>query len=302
MKINKIALVLSAMGLASAQLVLWEAGFGSQVATEGYWYAYDDEDVGSTSKWSCDGDQGSQGDDIAKDVDCFTGPAGALDIDFAVTDGFKGEGFTYGFAAVAFNLGPADEDNNKELVDISMYSGVTIDYNSTCKMNFQVSFGDALVEDNSHSKVLKSGANTTSLVWSDFRQASGWGTALDLADYLDKMEAFKFQAHTDNFSAAEDEVTDCNFVVNSIVLDGDTPDPVFGGAQGINLEYNLVGENLVFNGLSEALNVEVFDLQGKMVANGEVSSSANSISLEGLKNASYVVRTTAGQFLISIAD
>ena len=57
--------------------------------------------------------------------------------------------------------------------------------------------------------------------------------------------------------------------------------------------YKLIG--------SEALSVEVFDLRGKMVANGEVSSSSNSISLEGLKDASYVVRTTQGQFLISIA-
>jgi hypothetical protein len=310
MKLNKVALVLAAMGIASVahSETIWEAGNGDAVNTgsdTGYWYGFDDAGESGGSTWSCGGTQGAEGNSISGvenpedpgsgTVDCGVSE-GPFVVDFSVTK--EAGSATYGFAGIGFNLG-ADVGGVKDKVDLTSFSGITIDYSSDCKIKLQASYDDEGLAYRTHEANMASGAGVSkSFDWSDFRQPA-WDPATDivgdLAANLNVMEAFKFQAHSGYAGVGA-----CKLTIDAVKLNGASP--VFGGAQGINLEYNLVGENLVFNGLTEALNVEVFDLQGKMVANGEVSSSTNSISLEGLKNASYVVRTTAGQFLISIAD
>lgn len=294
-----MALVLAAMGLATsayANQTLWTSGDAASVATGGYWFGYTDSNDNGSSTWSCGGTV--MANENAKFNPCIAD--GPVKVTFGLTTDVPPPCEEYcgpfGFAGVGFNLG-ADNNGVKEEVDLSDYSGISITYKASAPMNFQLVNDEAAVAYDVHTYVLKANASSASLTWDQFKQA-GWGTTGVLNTAA--LTQMKFQAHTDNTGGS---ATDVTFEISDITLTdgGSGPIPVFGGATGVNFEYNLVGETLVFNGLSEAMNVEVFDLQGKLVANGEVSSSANSISLEGLKNASYVVRTTQGQFLISIA-
>ncbi len=289
MKMNKMALVLAAMGLVSTASadVLWSAGDGTQVSTGGYWFGYDDASDGGKSTWSCDGSVMAKGAEFGP---CMVNDK--VEVTFNITaDVPNGQYDPFGFAGIGFNLG-ADDGVSKEQVDLSGYAGLSIDYVASATIKLQVVSDEKALAYDVHFKGLSKSAPSKSFVWSDFKQ-EGWGTKGDLM--VNKLTEIKFQAHSSNI------VGSATFSISEIRLDG-ISNPVFGGETGVNFKYNLVGENLVFNGLSEAMNVEVFNLQGQLVANGEVSSSANSISLEGLKNASYVVRTTQGQFLISIAD
>ena len=304
MKLNKWTCVLAAFGLASAATagdLYWEAGDGDQNSEDGYFYGYDDKNDDGTSGWFCSDKEGYENfgykedaDGIDTDPNDFTEdcmPNDNLEIEFKVTE-IDGE--SYGFAGIGVQAS-ADKDP----VDMSGYGGITVTYSADYAMNFQI-VGDAYSEADLaydvHTASMKKGTGVTKYFeWDDFEQA-GWGEnnggeAVDVSKIIGGITEMKWQAHTDNGWG------DGNFIIEEIYLGEKGGSPV---ASFADFSYSVAGEALVFSGIEKAMNVEIFDLQGKMVKAAEVSSASNSISLEGLNASSYIVRAGEGQFLLPL--
>jgi hypothetical protein len=297
MKMNKLIKAIAVMGLAagyaSADELLWESDYGATVSTGGYWFAYDDQGDKGSSTVTCGGTLMEKGDEFGPCME-----SGPVDVDFNVVAAVpNGDYNPFGFAGIGFNI--LDGGDEKLPEDLSSYSGLSISYTSAEDMYVQVVDDEVAVGYAVHAAKINGGESSATLPWSKFKQPSWKTVSVDIASVTASMREIKFQAHTDNFEGAN------NFQITNLTLTGGIGDPtipVFGDLNGFNFDYSVVAGNLVFNGLSEALTVEVFDLQGKMVRTGEISSSANMMSLEGLNASSYVVRTNKGQFLLPLAD
>ncbi len=264
MKLNKLTYVLAAMGLAvgsASAIDLWTAGDGAQVSTGGYWYGYDDGKDSGSSTWTCNGTLGYD------DFEDFAGECMAADdlkVDFSISaDASCGDDCTYGFAGVGFNLGE-DIDGVKETVPLTQYAGITVTYSTTNDIKVQIADDEAALKYDTHTAKLRASATSKTLTWSNFKQA-GWGTDAAIADIVASAKEIKFQAHSENGVGAG------TFSVSKITLDGGaTAVASFG-----DFNYSVAGEALVFNGLEKSMNVEIFDLQGKMVKAADLSAASN---------------------------
>ncbi len=175
---------------------LWTADDGTQVATGGYWFGYDDASDGGHSTWSCGGIQGAKGDDFAF---CMREADGAAEIDFNVSADIPNGAFDpFGFAGVGFNLG---EDNGgvKTPVDLSGYSGMTIEYESNQKFFMQLVYDEKILKYDVHKVTLPKSQTSATFTFDQFKQ-EGWGDAGNLSENLDKVTEIKFQAHSSNFT------------------------------------------------------------------------------------------------------
>jgi hypothetical protein len=182
--------------VASDSLLLWVVGSGTQVATEGYWFGYDDELNGGSSTWSCGGVKGTEGADFEFCVDETTEE---ISVDFVtVADVPNGVEVPFGIAGIGFNLG-ADVEGVKDKVDLSAYTKLIIEYVATEKIFMQMVFDEEAVEYDVHHVVLSANETSKTILLKDFEQA-GWGTSADLLENLKVMTEIKFQAHTSNFS------------------------------------------------------------------------------------------------------
>ncbi len=72
---------------------------------------------------------------------------------------------------------------------------------------------------------------------------------------------------------------------------GGTTGTIIDASAAQSVKFALTGKSLAFK-TATALNVEVFDLQGRLVANGAVSKANSALNLNSLSQGSYLVRAT----------
>lgn len=203
--------------------------------------------------------------------------------------------YQYSFAGVGFNwLDPEAVFNPTSVAG----GGVSVCYKSEKKMivDLKVLPGDKY-EYNSFVKALEpsSSPKHVKIAWSEFAQGDWGGTGEEpggITAYLNFSAGIQFKF--EGGGAADRNVFHLGGV--GWYNDADECDREFSGTpilytnklSGFSLAQN--GRVLQFNGLDRAATVQVINLQGRLVSEGVIGASKNSLNLSNLSSGVYMVR------------
>ena len=284
-------------GLADGVFDLWLGSDGSPqvmtgldngTETAGYWFSYDDSGDKGASKVVWGGTVGNEYSETALDgvvLEC-----GGVCGDAVLA---KGE-LTYNpFVGIGFNIVGETSKTDPTPVpgNASSWGGVCITYASDAAPSLELGLGDEVDQSigyaNPAAALPKSAAGTTkTLSWSDFKQPSWYkGDTKIAGDAASKqLVAVKFKIQSTpgtyhfNICAIGPSTASCPATCST---DGIKAVRVASAAKAV-----LSGRTLSFSGV-KAGTAEVLNLQGQVVAKGEVSSA---LSLANLDAGVYMVR------------
>ena len=268
-------------------------GLDNGTETSGYWFGYDDSNDKGASKiiWA-DGVSAAplDGGDLSEVIIWCNGVCGTAVLD-------KGS-LTYNpFVGIGFNvLGEAEGGGDPEAGDASAWGGLCISYASEAAPELELGLGSVdadilYANPSAHLKKATNG-NVVDLAWEDFKQPTWYKGDVKISgpEAAKQLVAVKFKIQA--------TPGDYKFLICGIGPKGgacptscvplDPPccatPPI--SARGGAAKAILIGRSLSFTGVS-AGTAEVLNLQGQVVAKGEVSSA---LSLASLDAGVYMVR------------
>ena len=265
-------------------------GLDNGTETSGYWFGYDDSNDKGASKiiWA-DGISAAplDGGDLSDVIVFCSGVCGTASLD-------KGS-LTYNpFIGIGFNvLGEAEGGGDPEAGDASAWGGICISYASEAAPELELGLGSVdadILYANPAAKLKKATAgNVADLTWEDFKQPTWYKGDLKMPgpDAAKQLVAVKFKIQA---TPADYKFRICGIGPNggcgklgACALEPDAIKPVRGASAAKAI---LSGRSLSFTGIS-AGTAEVLNLQGQVVAKGDVSSA---LSLANLDAGVYMVR------------
>ena len=157
---------------------------GSDEWTAGYWYEYNDENDGGTSKliYPSDVEENVWGNFFGPLVEAYGGVKAHVSL---------GDGYDYPYVGIGFNIWSEDQEG----VDVTSWGGIVLEYESTGPFTVQIvtDFEKAMGYDNYKAYVPKSPAvRQIELPWSAFKQG-GWGETFDKDAVLKRIAAIRIQ-------------------------------------------------------------------------------------------------------------
>ena len=276
--------------LGSPQVV---TGLDNGTETSGYWFAYDDnKDKGQSKVIWADGESAVPGDggDLSDVIVYCGGVCGTASL-------AKGE-LTYDpFVGIGFNvLGEAEGGGDPEAGDATEWGGICISYASEAAPALELGLGsvDADIQYANPAARLKkaTAGNVADLAWEDFKQPTWYKGDVKMSgpDAAKQLVAvkFKIQAFPDEYKFRICGVGPkgaCGRLSHHCYLYGSccsTPPAI----KAVVAKAILNGRTLSFTGVS-AGTAEVLNLQGQVVAKGDVSSA---FGLADLDAGVYMVR------------
>ena len=283
-----LAAVASVAAMAFAQSVsptfLWDGSIdtegkvetGSDEKTAGYWYEYNDENDGGSSKFTfpADVEENTYGNFYGPLVEAY----GGIKADITL-----GDGYDYPYAGLGFNIW----SENQEGVDISAWSGICLTYEST--IGFGIELGvenEKTVTEYDNYKAAVSKAPTGAsqdYAWAKFKQG-GWGKTVDQADVLAKTAAIKLKFEGTAGTSGSFNICQVGSLGKCGGACGSTGIKSIAAASSVKAQ--LAGRVLSFHGISSA-KAEVINLQGQVVKSATVSSA---MDLSSLDAGIYMVR------------
>ena len=266
-------------------------GIGNDTETAGYWFDYGDGNDGGKSAVTWPVEKGNEysAESMSPIIEHCGGICGTAVLD-------KGT-LTYNpFVGIGFNVvgETSTTDNTPAAGDASAWGGLCITYKSEAAPSLELGLGDEVDATigyaNPAASLPKSTAGTSkSLAWSDFKQPSWYKGDTKMAGDAAAAQLvavkFKLQATAGSYEfniCAVGPATggtcpaECGQVIGSIKA-------VRGASAAKAI---LSGRTLSFSGV-KAGTAEVLNLQGQIVAKGDVSSA---LSLASLDAGVYMVR------------
>ena len=270
-------------------------GIGNESETAGYWFSYDDsgDQGGSKVVWA-DGTvelgNGDSPDALDNVILWCNGVCGKAVLD-------KGKLSYNPFVGIGFNVVGeiAKGEGNPQPGDASAWGGVCITYEADVAPALELGLGDevdASIEyANPAASLPKASAGTMKqLAWTDFKQPSWYkGTTKIAGEAASKqLVALKFKIQAQSGEYGFDI---CAIGPNGAACpDACQPKGGTGAIKAVRgasaAKAILSGRSLSFSGIS-AGTAEVLNLQGQVVAKGDVSSA---LSLANLDAGVYMVR------------
>ena len=268
-------------------------GLDNGSETSGYWFGYDDSNDKGKSKvvWA-DGESAVplDGGDLSDVIVWCSGVCGTAVLD-------KGD-LTYNpFIGIGFNvLGEKVGGGDPEAGDASAWGGICMTYASEAAPELELGLGSVdadILYANPAAKLKKASAGATvNLAWEDFKQPTWYKGDLkmpgpDAAKQLVAVK-FKIQALPDSYKfricAVGPNGGGCPAAETCPI---DPPHDAIKAVRGASAAKAILsGRSLSFTGVS-AGTAEVLNLQGQVVAKGDVSSA---LSLANLDAGVYMVR------------
>ncbi|OWV23230.1 endoglucanase [Fibrobacter sp. UWB2] len=275
-----------------------QTGLGNETNTHGYWYSYNDNDDGGTSKivWPVESDSYNAYDGSMDPViEHCGGICGSAVLDKGI--------LTYNpFVGIGFNVVGEDASGNPVPGDASAWGGLCITYTSAAAPSLELGLGDfdATIgyANPSFSLAKAASAHANKVIpWSSFTQPSWYKgttkiTGEEAAKQLVSVK-FKIQAASGNYA----------FNICAIgPYDGTCPStcdccgPIFPDAINSvrgpsNAKATLLGRNLGISGVNSAAMVEVRNIQGQVVAKGAIDKGST-LDLSSLNVGVYMVHVT----------
>jgi len=259
-----------------------DTGIGNTTETAGYWFAYNDKDDGGKSQVTWGGELGNEYSPDALDnvIIACNGVCGTAVLD-------KGTLTYQPFVGIGFNVVGETSENDKTPAagDASAWGGVCITYTSDAAPALELGLGafdQEIGYANPAASLPKSTAGTKkALAWSDFKQPSWYKgeTKITGAEAAAKLVAIKFKiqaapgSYAFNICAVGPYDGTC-----SAACDGTPAIKSVRGASAVKA--TLSGRVLNISGVKTAATAEVINLQGQVVAKGDVSSALNLASLD----------------------
>ena len=274
-------------------------GIGNESETAGYWFSYDDSgDKGGSKVIWADGTvelgNGDSPDALDNVILWCNGVCGTAVLD-------KGKLSYNPFVGIGFNVVGeiAKGEGNPQPGDASAWGGVCITYKSGAAPALELGLGDevdASIEyANPAAQLPKSTDGTMKqLVWTDFKQPTWYKgtTKMSGPDASKQLVALKFKIQA---QSGEYPFNICAIGPNGAACPETCEPPSPSDSTAIKsirgasvAKAILSGRNLSIKGVSTG-TVEVLNLQGQVVAKGEVSSA---LSLAKLDAGVYMVRIT----------
>ena len=267
-------------------------GIGNESETAGYWFSYDDSgDKGGSKVIWADGTvelgNGDSPDALDNVILWCNGVCGTAVLD-------KGKLSYNPFVGIGFNVVGeiAKGEGNPQPGDASAWGGVCITYKSGAAPALELGLGDevdASIEyANPAAQLPKSTDGTMKqLVWTDFKQPTWYKgtTKMSGPDASKQLVALKFKIQA---QSGEYPFNICAIGPNGAACP-ETCEPIdaIKAVRGASAAKAILsGRTLSFSGV-KAGAVEVLNLQGQVVAKGEVSSA---LSLANLDAGVYMVR------------
>jgi len=270
-------------------------GIGNDSETAGYWFSYDDSgDKGGSKVIWADGTvelgNGDSPDALDNVILWCNGVCGSAVLD-------KGELSYNPFVGIGFNVvGEISKGGgNPQPGDASAWGGVCITYESDVAPALELGLGDdvdATIEyANPAASLPKASAGTMKqLTWTDFKQPSWYKgtTKIDGATAAGQLVALKFKIQATAGTYAFDICAiGPNGAACPAACQPKGADVAIKAVRGASAAKAILsGRNLSFTGIS-AGTAEVLNLQGQVVAKGDVSSA---LSLANLDAGVYMVR------------
>ena len=262
-------------------------GLGNDTETAGYWFDYGDGNDGGKSAvvWPVDKGNEYSAESMAPIIEHCGGICGTAVLD-------KGT-LTYNpFVGIGFNVvgETSTTDNTPAAGDASAWGGLCITYKSEAAPSLELGLGDEVDATigyaNPAASLPKSTVGTSkSLAWSDFKQPSWYKGDTKMAGDAAAAQLvavkFKLQATAGSY--------EFNIKAVGPATGGTCPDytDAIKAVRGASsAKAILSGRTLSFKGV-KAGTVEVLDVQGQVVAKGNVSSGLN---LKSLDAGVYMVR------------
>jgi hypothetical protein len=287
---NKIAKGLLAVAMVAsvgaANEMIYETGLGAAVNTGGYQYMFSH---GGTT-YTCNGEAFTSDDKSPAD-ECTK-------ITFNVVKEEDADGNLWGFGAWGFNFNDDGEDEPTGY-DASSYNGICAEFTSNKPLFFKLKGEGWTAEDiEGHAVKTKAGDGSEQCFeWSKFKQPS-WEQA-DQKYTFDPSKVAQFHV----FAHSDGGIGEYTIEFKSISFMGGSAIANLSSKSSLN--FSLAGKKLSF-ATAQNLNVQVFDLQGRQVLSGVVSSKKSTLSLNNLSQGSYIVRASNGdmniQKKISLVD
>ena len=277
--------------LGSPQVV---TGLDNGTETSGYWFGYDDnKDKGQSKVIWADGESAVPGDggDLSDVIVYCGGVCGTASL-------AKGE-LTYDpFVGIGFNVA-GEGDTDPDPANASDWGGVCMSYASEAAPSLELGLGTVDADigyANPAAKLKKATAgNVADLAWEDFKQPTWWKgdkkvSGPEAAEILVALK-FKIQATPADYKfricgvgpkGACGSLSHCDLYGPCC-----TTPPAIKAVRGASVaKATLNGRTLSFTGVS-AGTAEVLNLQGQVVAKGDVSSA---FGLADLDAGVYMVR------------
>ena len=275
-----------------------ETGLGNETNTHGYWYSYNDNDDGGTSKvvWPVESDSYNAYDGSMDPViEHCGGICGSAVLDKGI--------LTYNpFVGIGFNVVGEDASGNPVPGDASAWGGLCITYTSAAAPSLELGLGDfdATIgyANPSFSLAKAASAHANKVIpWSSFTQPSWYKgttkiTGEEAAKQLVSVK-FKIQAASGNYA----------FNICAIgPYDGTCPKscsccgPIFPDAINSvrgpsNAKATLLGRNLGISGVNSAATVEVRNIRGQVVVKASIDNGST-LDLSSLNVGVYMVHVT----------
>ena len=275
-----------------------ETGLGNETNTHGYWYSYNDNDDGGTSKivWPVESDSYNAYDGSMDPViEHCGGICGSAVLDKGI--------LTYNpFVGIGFNVVGEDASGNPVPGDASAWGGLCITYTSDAAPTLELGLGDfdATIgyANPSFSLAKAASAHANKVIpWSSFTQPSWYKgttkiTGEEAAKQLVSVK-FKIQAASGNYA----------FNICAIgPYDGTCPStcgccgPIFpyaiNSVRGPSkAKATLLGRNLGISGVNSTATVEVRNIRGQVVAKGSIDNGST-LDLSSLNVGVYMVHVT----------
>ena len=251
---------------------------GSPEETSGYWYYYNDEDQGGTSKVTFP-------PDIETCIYCNN-----LDMLIEAFGGIKatvnlGEGAEYPYVGFGFNVWNEEQDG----ADITAWGGICLEYSSELSFSVELAVendGTVTQYNNYKASVAKARySNLVDLSWDKFRQDTGWGKEVARDSVLAKTAAIKlkFQGNagtTGDFFLSK---------IGSFGMCGACcgPENVVKPEADSRVNVSVSGRTVNFEGVAPSAKVTVMDLQGHIVKS---ATAARAMDLSALPAGIYMLR------------
>lgn len=275
-----------------------ETGLGNETNTHGYWYSYNDNDDGGTSKivWPVESDSYNAYDGSMDPViEHCGGICGSAVLDKGI--------LTYNpFVGIGFNVVGEDASGNPVPGDASAWGGLCITYTSSVAPSLELGLGefDATIGyANPAAPLSKAAAAAASkaIPWSGFSQPSwykgttkisGEEAAKQLVSVKFKMQA---QPGTYDFNICGIGPYDGSCPKSCGCCGPIFPDAINSVRGPSNAKAILWGRNLGISGVNSAATVEVKNIQGQVVAKGSIDN-ASTLDLSSLNVGVYMVQVT----------
>ena len=267
-------------------------GIGNDTETSGYWFSYADENDGGKSEvqWKVEPGNEYSPTSLAPVIEACLGVCGTAVLN-------KGT-LTYNpFVGIGFNVvGEGAGGGAPEAGDASSWGGLCITYMSEAAPALELGLGDEVDASigyaNPAASLAKASAGVSkNLTWADFKQPSWYSgdTKMSGSQAAGQLVAVKFKIQA---TAGSYEFNICAIGPST---GGDCPatcstEKSIKSVRGATAAKAILsGRTLSFSGVRSAATAEVINLQGQVVAKGDVSST---LSLASLDAGVYMVRVS----------